>query len=783
MAAAFGWGGGNPRGGGFLGGGTVPVPTTAPLDPRDPPLADYDLLKEELRIEGQQQQQLMPGIHQFANAHDDSGGLLMPALHRRMHAMACTLRAKQHWWRKVFDETIVATWRLEAMAQGFTSPAFDLIVDELRWHARRIPADSPECGPRPSSVSGAWVADGAVPERVRVGLVERLDALLAAQRESPEGIDYHPGSNEQVRNFFHPSLHAVYGGRARTIVDDITERVAQETKARGGLPLQGTPVDDMTEFDETNFARVAHAAVSQPALGFGGGRGGGGGVRAGFGRGRWGGATAEEESTEAEEVIPAAKAFDPHRSHRGRWSRTVMPQKSDSGGDQSPDNDAACTGLGIRDYDLGAFGSLATVSTTTQRGYEETSTFQWLPSEVAIGLDGTATFTSAIPGLHAADHAGIYAALQKVLACALPSLEMVLTDLAFRIQNEVIAQQHEYTFMQTRKVVVRDTRVVIQISGEILGQISVTPARTFIPPIPADAACASLRGRRLQVIAKASQIHLKPGERYAGGSWHVEGSPNECIVATIIYYADQVNVTASSLSFCAPVCEDTFDMLNIPFKKSDAVVTFVDKVFGIHGEADIPPEAWGQVATSSGRSIGIPEHAAAQAGAFRAGGPVAAGVAHDRRLLRGGPTPACAVDGAGAGAGRGDAAGGTGAAVGEAAATALPRDRDGVRLPRVGPWADGCAAAAAGADAGARTCASAADARRGYDGSSHELRHVRALRHAQPRNKAQKRRCRCAIRSRALDVHQSHLVKKAVMRVRTGVLVSVARQRALIRKI
>jgi hypothetical protein len=126
--------------------------------------------------------------------------------------------------------------------------------------------------------------------------------------------------------------------------------------------------------------------------------------------------------------------------------------------DQSPDNGVACTALGIRDYDLGAFGSLATISTTTQGGYAGDSTFQWLPSEVIIGDDGTATFMSAIPGLHAADHAGIYAALQKVLACALPSLEMVLTDLAFGVQNEVVTQQHEYTFMQTRKVVVRDTR-------------------------------------------------------------------------------------------------------------------------------------------------------------------------------------------------------------------------------------------------------------------------------------------------------------------------------------
>ncbi|KAH9264714.1 hypothetical protein BASA83_011817 [Batrachochytrium salamandrivorans] len=47
----------------------------------------------------------------------------------------------------------------------------------------------------------------------------------------------------------------------------------------------------------------------------------------------------------------------------------------------------------------------------------------------------------------------------------------------------------------------------------------------------------SLRGRHLQVIVKLASIHLTPDKpRYNGGSWRIEGTTNESIVATCLYY-------------------------------------------------------------------------------------------------------------------------------------------------------------------------------------------------------------------------------------------------------
>jgi hypothetical protein len=57
-------------------------------------------------------------------------------------------------------------------------------------------------------------------------------------------------------------------------------------------------------------------------------------------------------------------------------------------------------------------------------------------------------------------------------------------------------------------------------------------------------------GKGLQVIYKLANIHLTPEKpSYAGGTWHVEGTMNESIVASAIYYYDQDNITDSHLAF------------------------------------------------------------------------------------------------------------------------------------------------------------------------------------------------------------------------------------------
>jgi hypothetical protein len=74
----------------------------------------------------------------------------------------------------------------------------------------------------------------------------------------------------------------------------------------------------------------------------------------------------------------------------------------------------------------------------------------------------------------------------------------------------------------------------------------------FVPPAVKPA--VSLRDRPLQVIAKIATIELNPeAPKYEGGTWHVEGMPDERIVATACVYLEAHNVTESSLRFRTPI--------------------------------------------------------------------------------------------------------------------------------------------------------------------------------------------------------------------------------------
>ncbi|KAH0475959.1 MAG: uncharacterized protein KVP18_004443 [Porospora cf. gigantea A] len=82
----------------------------------------------------------------------------------------------------------------------------------------------------------------------------------------------------------------------------------------------------------------------------------------------------------------------------------------------------------------------------------------------------------------------------------------------------------------------------------------------FVPFLPAKTN-VDFRGRPLQVIVKAANIHLTPEKpEYPGGAWHVEGMKNESIVATgLYYYYDTENVTESELDFRIGVSEPEYE--------------------------------------------------------------------------------------------------------------------------------------------------------------------------------------------------------------------------------
>jgi len=125
-------------------------------------------------------------------------------------------------------------------------------------------------------------------------------------------------------------------------------------------------------------------------------------------------------------------------------------------------------------------------------GVEEWSRHQWLPAEVDVDGSGSAKFVSRVNS--APQEPEFYVMLEDVFSRLLPSFEQVVTPPG------------------ARKLV-------------------------------------DLKSRRLQVIVKAANYELQPGQSYEGG-WHVEGMLHERIVAAgILYYDASPNMCGEGLAF------------------------------------------------------------------------------------------------------------------------------------------------------------------------------------------------------------------------------------------
>lgn len=83
----------------------------------------------------------------------------------------------------------------------------------------------------------------------------------------------------------------------------------------------------------------------------------------------------------------------------------------------------------------------------------------------------------------------------------------------------------------------------------------------------------NLTNTNLQVITKIASIHLdKTKPEYPGGSWHIEGTLEEYIVATCLYYVEVNGITDSFLEFRKPVF---LNEENIDYPQSDDVYTTI----------------------------------------------------------------------------------------------------------------------------------------------------------------------------------------------------------------
>ncbi|OJD29659.1 uncharacterized protein BKCO1_750003 [Diplodia corticola] len=392
---------------------------------------------------------------------------------RRMLDFVNKISDKPEWDRKVFDESIVSKWQMEATRYDdeikdvyLSKQMFDHCILELREKAL-VHQDKGLVAVLDVEVA-VMKSDVAVPETLRQALIEHVRPL----EDVPKPLkDWHPGSNKMVLDLVHPSLYPVVFGRTRA------------------LPSGRVPLNDCAKY---------------------------------IGKG---------------EVIPAHDTDD----------FEIIDEWTDES------------------WDLPAWGN-----------------FQWLPAQIDFTPDGHAKIASYINNLHPQDHAHLYTTLEQFVDKAVP------------LWNESLSWFHDRTRIHPGELNDDNWEVPIfpqrtnHPDSQLPGDEDWSPrqdriwacdhsleaeydrwwkANRVLKPIEpsAFAPFASTLNRPgahpidlkrdfatdgLQVIFKLATIHLTPSQpSYSGSTWHVEGSLNERICATALYYLDAHNTTPSSLAF------------------------------------------------------------------------------------------------------------------------------------------------------------------------------------------------------------------------------------------
>jgi hypothetical protein len=263
--------------------------------------------------------------------------------------------------------------------------------------------------------------------------------------------------------------------------------------------------------------------------------------------------------------------------------------------------------------------------------------FQWLPAQIELAEDSSAKITSYINNLHPVEHKGLYGTLERIVAATVPLWEDALNGFVDGRRFDLsYTGSEDYTFPPGLKYHipgregprsvwdpieetynddneeeddddgwkwdddyydwVRDNRVLVY-----------REPRAYVPQ-------ADLLAKRkdpvslrndfpdgLQVIFKLANIHLTPeNPRYQGGSWHVEGTLNEMICASAIYYYDQDNITDSHLAF-----RQALDIEEVSMIPEQSEFYSLESYLGIE-DAGSAVQDLGQVLTREGRLLVFP---------------------------------------------------------------------------------------------------------------------------------------------------------------------------------
>lgn len=187
--------------------------------------------------------------------------------------------------------------------------------------------------------------------------------------------------------------------------------------------------------------------------------------------------------------------------------------------------------------------------------------YQWIPTPFKISETGKVDISSYINNLHPVWHKELYPLIASVFEAAVPSIEHALSGFLSGQQLRINPNTHSNGYYSDEEPDFEDE------NGEWDDDLweEWHNSRVLAENNPPEEVQQlkekfEAKGKTLNVITKLANIHLTPeNPSYPGGTWHVEGTINENIVATVLYYYDVENVTESRLAFRASMSDPEYE--------------------------------------------------------------------------------------------------------------------------------------------------------------------------------------------------------------------------------
>lgn len=231
--------------------------------------------------------------------------------------------------------------------------------------------------------------------------------------------------------------------------------------------------------------------------------------------------------------------------------------------------------------------------------------FQWLPAELKFDMKSkTFGFDSYINNLHPVKYGHMYLAISDVFNEVVPglnfSLARYLSEQYIRVPVPSYTDAYKEGFREWDDKFWENYNHESYFDEDAHEEERKSFLGDFPPKYSQDPITKDFDVRdfsTLKVVVKLANIELTPEKpKYPGGSWHVEGTVNEDIVATILYYYDVENIKDSKLSFRGGTEDPNYE-------QNDSV--YCEHFFGLKDE-DKMTKFVGSVEAKEGRVIIFP---------------------------------------------------------------------------------------------------------------------------------------------------------------------------------